>query len=493
MKSKDQNVTRITGFVLAILLALPMMGMPAVQAEDVWVWPVPGSYVINSLDVYQDGSPHNEGQCIDIGHNGYNGSQRLDIVSCTSGVVERTVTTYGDYNVNDGSWGNYVMIRYNSIYIVYAHLQSVSVKKGQKVSAGTVLGKMGTSGNSTGVHLHLQAFPVGASSSDTTIKVFDKFKDNPDYIPKFRFLKGLATHSARYGSLIRSKYTKLSGSYYVFSGQIVQDTGIKLDHSSIALQLGESFVLKASVLPDNASNKQVIFFSENESVASIGADGTVRANGYGTTYVGARSASGHEAKCKVTVESPYLTYGGKTYTDVKLSDWHVNAVKGALANHLFYGTSDSTFEPDSLMTRGMLATVIGRMAGADVSEYTTSRFLDLDMNQYYAGPVVWADKMGFMSGVGSDMFEPEEPLTREQLCSVIVRYYELTGKKLPKEKEKTDFADEEDMSSWAVDAIYKAQQAGLMTGRGENRFVPQDYATRAEVATVLLKVQDSVR
>ncbi|MCI8589887.1 MAG: peptidoglycan DD-metalloendopeptidase family protein [Clostridiales bacterium] len=493
MKSKRQTVKKLTSIILSTLFALQTIGMPVLQAEDAWVWPVPGSYVINSLDYYQDGSPHNEGQCVDIGHNGFNGSERLDIVSSTSGIVERIVTSYGDYNINDGSWGNYVMIRYNNIYIIYAHLKSVSVKKGQRVSAGTVLGKMGTSGNSTGVHLHLQAFPVGASSSDTSIKVFDKFINNPDYIPKFRFLKGLATHSERYGSLIRSQYKNLSGSYYGYSGQWIQDTGVKLDRTTAVLQLGESFVLKASVLPDNASNKQVTFFSEDETIASIDKNGTVRAKGYGTTFVGARSSSGHVAKCKVTVESPYLTYDGKTYTDVRLSDWHVNAVKGALANHLFYGTSDSTFEPDSLMTRGMLAAVICRMANADISENTSSRFLDLDMSQYYAGAVVWADKKGFMSGVGSDMFEPDEPLTREQLCSVVVRYYELTGKSLPHEKEKTEFADEEDMSSWAIASIYKAQQAGFMTGRGQNRFVPQDYATRAEVAMVLLKVQDSMR
>lgn len=76
----------------------------------------------------------------------------------------------------------------------------------------------------------------------------------------------------------------------------------------------------------------------------------------------------------------------------------------------------------------MLAAVLGRMAGAKTIAYKYSRFLDLDMDAYYAEYVVWADKTGIMSGIGRQLFAPDEPVTREQLCAVMVRYYAWAGK-----------------------------------------------------------------
>lgn len=478
----------------AALLLFKAAGVPVSVAreEPAWLWPVPGSYVINALDYYPDGTLHNEGQSLDIGHNGYNGVDRLDVISSTSGVVEKVQTAYGDYHANDGSWGNYVMIKYSDIFIVYAHLKSVSVRPGQRVQAGTVLGKMGTSGNSTGVHLHMQAFPAGATSDNASIKVFDRFKDNEEMAAQFRFAQGLETQSQLYGAWIQSHYQILKGQYYTFSGIYVEETDIQLNHTFVKLQVGETALLRAAVFPLNASDTRVSFASEKETVATVGETGLITAVGTGSAWIYATTVSGRTAKCRVEVTNPFLTFEGKTYMDVKTGDWYAEAVRATLASGLFCGTSDTTFTPDGKMTRGMLAAVLGRMAGAKTIAYKYSRFLDLDMDAYYAEYVVWADKTGIMSGIGRQLFAPDEPVTREQLCAVMVRYYAWAGKALPQTQPLKTFADEADISAWAASDVDLAQQAGFISGRGENCFAPRAYATRAEVATILAKVQNSI-
>lgn len=186
---------------------------PKAKQTTEWIWPVPGSYQINSLDYYSGGGIHNQGQCLDIGNNGYKGKNRLAVISSTSGVVTNVKTGYADRNANDGSWGNYVQVKYNNYYIIYAHLKSVSVKKGATIKQGTKIGVMGTSGGSTGVHLHMQVYPVNKKSSSTDVYVFDLFKDNANYNKNFKFLNGLQNKSKRYGSWIKKNYTKKSGNY----------------------------------------------------------------------------------------------------------------------------------------------------------------------------------------------------------------------------------------------------------------------------------------
>lgn len=182
-----------------------------------WLWPVPGSYMINSLDTYTDGSIHNQGQALDIGSNGYRGTERLDVVSATDGTVFYIQKSYNETNNKGSGWGNYVVVKTGDTYILYAHLKTVSAKYGA-IKAGDVIGKMGTTGNSTGVHLHMQAYPVGQASTSTDIHVFDKYIDNPLYAPKFQFWAGLQKNSVRYGEKIRQYYKNINETYYVYSG-----------------------------------------------------------------------------------------------------------------------------------------------------------------------------------------------------------------------------------------------------------------------------------
>ncbi|MBR5767239.1 MAG: peptidoglycan DD-metalloendopeptidase family protein [Clostridia bacterium] len=212
---------RIFSLVLCAVICFSLTPLSIYSVEEnydlPWLWPVPGSFSINCLDIYYGGGTHNQGQCVDIGANGYTGENRLDVVSATSGKVHYVVNKYSETGDRGSGYGNYVMILSGNVLVIYAHLQSVSCKYGDVIKAGDVIGKMGMTGNATGVHLHLQARLLGENYDSTTIYVFDKFTDNPLYYPRFKFMKGLSS-SPRYGQLIKTYYQKSSGSYYAYSG-----------------------------------------------------------------------------------------------------------------------------------------------------------------------------------------------------------------------------------------------------------------------------------
>ena len=491
MKNKN-TIKRSTAFFLAfVLITFSFSFGIASSAEDLWVWPVPGSYAINSLDYYPDGTLHNRGQCIDIGNNGYDGAVRLDIVSATSGTVDTVVDSYEDKASSDGSWGNCVIVKYGSYYIVYAHLKSVSVVKGQTLSAGDIIGKMGTSGQSTGVHLHMQVYPVGSVSGNTDVHVFDKYISNKEYIPRFRFLSGLESKSVRYGEFIRENYNSLFGSYYIYSKPVIDDTGVWLDKKEINLEIGESVTLGACVLPQDAYYNDLSFSSSDNAVVSVSSSGVITGKKRGNAKITVKSHSGCTAVCIVTVLGAPLSVSGKVFSDVREGDWFYDKVKYVVENKVYYGTTNTTFSPNAAMTRAMFASVLGRMSGESVSEYKDSHFLDVDMTEYYGKYVAWAEENGIVYGTGSGMFEPDELVTREQMCSMFVRYMKHMGYSTSASGIEP-FDDDEKISSWAKNDVYICKSLGIVSGKGGGMFDPSSGATRAEVATVIFAFDKNV-
>ncbi len=205
-----------------LLSVYPYMRANAVEEEyDLpWLWPVPLSYKINCLDYYYDGDIHQKGQSIDIGSNGYfREDNRLDIISATSGTVLYIQDKYNETDNRGSGFGNYVIVQSGNVNIIYAHLKTISCEYGE-IKAGDVIGKMGNTGKSTGVHLHMQVYPSNSTSSNADIWVFEKYRENPLYYEKFEFMKGLKTYSVRYGDWISDYYKTLSSSYYKYSGGI---------------------------------------------------------------------------------------------------------------------------------------------------------------------------------------------------------------------------------------------------------------------------------
>lgn len=174
----------------------------------------------------------------------------------------------------------------------------------------------------------------------------------------------------------------------------------------------------------------------------------------------------------------------KSYSDIK-GHWAYDAIDFVTARELFAGTGADEFSPDGKMTRGMLVTVLGRLWGVDASGYASSGFSDVNNDLYYAPYIEWAAQNGIVSGVGDNMFDPERPIVREELATMVDRFIGFSGLELSLKKPVANFTDSSRINEWAKQAIVKLQTAGIINGMPDNRFAPRDTATRAEVATIL--------
>ena len=180
-----------------------------------------------------------------------------------------------------------------------------------------------------------------------------------------------------------------------------------------------------------------------------------------------------------------------TFTDVKATDWYAEAVTYAVENGLFEGTSPTTFSPNSTMTRAMLVTVLYRQAGEpEVSNH--NKFVDVSANIWYACPVTWAYNNGIVTGTGEKTFSPNDPLTREQLATILYRYTVTQGKDAPLSGDLSAFTDAQKISDWAEDGMRWAVGQGILQGKGSNHLEPRGNATRAECATMLMRWLESM-
>lgn len=181
----------------------------------------------------------------------------------------------------------------------------------------------------------------------------------------------------------------------------------------------------------------------------------------------------------------YIDPGGK-FTDI-VSHWGREYIDYAVGRGLLSGTSDATFAPDTEMTRGMLVTVLGRMAGAHVKDYTVSNFVDVPKDKYYQPYVEWAYKNGIVKGIGNQQFAPDRSVTREEIAVICANYAKAVGYELPVTRQKTVYVDGTDIGYVYNDAVTAMQQAGIMMGDNENKFNPKSSATRAEVSAMLYR------
>lgn len=147
--------------------------------------------------------------------------------------------------------------------------------------------------------------------------------------------------------------------------------------------------------------------------------------------------------------------------------WAKDAVEFASSRELFNGVGNDAFGPDRSMTRGMVGTVLARLAGADTAGGET----------WYAKGTVWAVENGISDGTA-----PEQPVTREQLAAMLYRY---AGS--PAVSGELGFDDADSISAWARDAVRWCVDNGILNGVGGNRMTPQDLARRGQVAAMLMR------
>ena len=172
------------------------------------------------------------------------------------------------------------------------------------------------------------------------------------------------------------------------------------------------------------------------------------------------------------------------FSDVRETDWFYSAVEFAHQNGLFSGTSATAFAPNDTMTRGMLATVLWRLAGSPTAGHAA--FTDVPGGAWYSEAVSWAHASGIVAGVGGNLFAPDDDITREQMAVMLYNYAKYVDAALPKNRTGT-CADEAQISDWAKEAVAAMYAAEILNGKGANTFDPQGRASRAEVATMFMR------
>ena len=186
----------------------------------------------------------------------------------------------------------------------------------------------------------------------------------------------------------------------------------------------------------------------------------------------------------------FSTYGvgykqdAPAFTDIG-SHWAKDDIGFVVNRGLFSGASNTTFSPNTAMTRGMFVTALGRLANADVNTYAKSSFSDVKNDAYYMGYIEWANKNNIVTGIGDGKFAPDQSITREQMAVIMSNYAKTIGFTLPKVHAENIFADNAKINTYAKDAVKQMQMAGVVSGKNGNIFDPQGTATRAEVSAVL--------
>jgi hypothetical protein len=166
----------------------------------------------------------------------------------------------------------------------------------------------------------------------------------------------------------------------------------------------------------------------------------------------------------------------KAFGDVGLGAWYADAVRFASSHELFNGTGDDSFSPDLNMTRGMLMTVLARIEEQDTEGGA----------RWYSKGVDWSRANDLSDGTN-----PDAEITREQLATILYRYAAMLELDTAAKGDVSRFADADEVSAYAKDAVAWAIGTGLMQGRGADSIAARGTATRAEVATVLQRFIES--
>ena len=177
------------------------------------------------------------------------------------------------------------------------------------------------------------------------------------------------------------------------------------------------------------------------------------------------------------------------FRDVKFGDWYHEAVDFAVEHGLFKGMSETAFEPNTPMTRAMLVTVLWRYEGQP--EEGENVFSDVKDGEWYAKAVAWAAKNGIVTGIGGGKFDPNGSITREQMAAILFRYSDSKGYDTEIRASLSDFPDRAKVGAWAQEAMQWAVAAKLITGN-VGKLDPQGSATRAQVATILMRFIENI-
>lgn len=169
--------------------------------------------------------------------------------------------------------------------------------------------------------------------------------------------------------------------------------------------------------------------------------------------------------------------------------WAEKYITAAYQAGLVYGTSATTYKPDSYLTRGSFITLLYRLNGSPTVD-GENPFADVPADTWYTDAVIWGYRNGIVYGKSADTFDPSGNITRQELVVMLMRYAGFTGRDVSGSADLSRFHDDEQVASWAADGMKWAVAEDLVGGRDGNLLAPSGLCNRAEAATILVRFAD---
>ena len=176
------------------------------------------------------------------------------------------------------------------------------------------------------------------------------------------------------------------------------------------------------------------------------------------------------------------------FTDLTGYDWALDHIDKLIEKEIVNGTSETTFEPGSDVTRAQFAKLVALAFGLKKTDAAAAVYSDVNDGDWFKEFVDIASQNGIATGYPDGTFLPNAKITREEMCVMLARAlksYEL-------ETKENTFADKAQMGDWAIESIDLLSANGVIVGKENNLFAPKDYATRAESAVVISRILDII-
>lgn len=179
------------------------------------------------------------------------------------------------------------------------------------------------------------------------------------------------------------------------------------------------------------------------------------------------------------------------FLDIPAGAWYESAVRYVYEKHMMSGTGEAMFSPDLATTRAMIVTILYRLEGSPAASNAPA-FTDVTDGQWYSSAIAWAATNNIVGGYGGGLFGPNDTITREQMAAILHRYAQYKGYDVTATADLSGYVDAGSVSTWAQGAMQWANGAGLITGNSATTLNPLGAATRAEVASILMRFCENI-
>ena len=298
------------------------------------------------------------------------------------------------------------------------------------------------------------------------------------------------------------------GMYNPLEGLVIGEGAEALDlgaYIDMIVDLSDAYGVAYAMLAENTifvSAQDVVTVAETEGALTLEEviyeylfNGAVNlhASEEGHEYIKDQLIAALDLEVGCTAHVPGKNCPSAKFTDMNYAKWYHLHVDYCVENGLIYGTSETTFSPNMDITRGMIVSILYRLSGekagsADVEAMT---FTDVDPEKYYAKAIAWAQMNGVVYGTSATTFEPEEPITREEMVAILCRYAKHMGYDVSASADLAAYPDADNVKAWAKAPISWAVAEGLFygakTSTGVYKINPNGLTTRAEAASFIYR------